>query len=441
MRVGVVGCGYLGAVHAAGMASLGHSVTGVDTDSAKIAALQRGEAPFFEPDFPDLLADGVSTGNLEFSTDFGRLADCQVIFVSVGTPQRSGSNEADLTFIRSATDSIRRVFTKNPPTQPVLFAGKSTVPVGTAAMLAEQLADTGVLVAWNPEFLQEGHAVHDTLHPDRIVYGLPVDSASAHTAQSLLDRCYAQILAEGTPQIVTDYQTAELVKVAANSFLATKISFINAMALICEAAGADVTQLATAIGYDDRIGKKFLKAGLGFGGGCLPKDIRAFSARAGQLGIGPALTFLTEVDQINLRMRKHVIDMARDLLGGSLRSKRVAVLGAAFKPESDDLRDSPAVAVAIRAANNGASVRITDPAANDRVRAAHSQLEVVDTWRQACTDADLVILATEWPEFRALTPDDLDPLVSARNIIDARNVLTPDQWKHSGWTYRGVGRS
>src|SRR6187551_3122102 len=367
MRISVIGCGYLGAVHAASMAQLGHDVVGIDVDLSKIEALQHGKAPFYEPGFDDLLTESLSSGRLAFSVDVTSAAEAEVYFVCVGTPQKRVEYAADLHYVEAAVESLLPVV--RPGT---LVVGKSTVPVGTAARLAERVTDrvSGALLAWNPEFLREGFAVHDTLHPDRLVYGLP-EGDDADRAHALLDEVYATIVADGTPKVVTDYATAEMVKTAANSFLATKISFINAMAELCEATGADVKQLADAIGYDDRIGRKFLNAGLGFGGGCLPKDIRAFMARAGELGADQALTFLREVDNINMRRRIRMVELAREVCDGSLLGKRIAVLGAAFKPDSDDIRDSPALDVAEAARKAGAIVTVHDPKAMEAAEHVH----------------------------------------------------------------------
>ena len=367
MKISVVGCGYLGAVHAASMAQLGHDVVGIDVDLAKVEALQHGKAPFYEPGFDDLLAASLASGRLSFTVDVPAAADAQVHFVCVGTPQKRGEYAADLRYVEAAVESLLPVLRPG-----ALVVGKSTVPVGTAARLAERVAVAApeAMLAWNPEFLREGFAVEDTLHPDRLVYGLP-EGDDAEKAHALLDGVYAQIVAAGTPKVVTDYATAEMVKTAANSFLATKISFINAMAELCEATGADVKQLADAIGYDDRIGRKFLNAGLGFGGGCLPKDIRAFMARAGELGADQALTFLREVDNINMRRRIRMVELARGVCDGSLLGKRIAVLGAAFKPNSDDIRDSPALNVAAQLQLQGATVRVADPAAVENLSLIH----------------------------------------------------------------------
>jgi UDPglucose 6-dehydrogenase len=440
MQVSVIGCGYLGAVHAASMATLGHTVVGVDVDAAKVALLASGTAPFYEPGLPELLAEVQGTGRLAFSTDMATVAGSAVHFLCVGTPQKHGEFRADLTYVEDAFAALL------PHLRPGdLVVGKSTVPVGTAEALAERLAATGATLVWNPEFLREGFAVQDTLHPDRLVYGLPTDADGEPTApgaraREILDEVYAAPLADDTPLVVTDYATAQLVKVAANSFLATKISFINAMAELCEATGADVTRLADAIGYDERIGRRFLNAGLGFGGGCLPKDIRAFMARAGELGVDQALSFLREVDSINTRRRERMVDLAREVCGGSIVGRRIAVLGAAFKPDSDDVRDSPALSVAAQMQLQGAHVVVTDPQAVENARRAWPRLAFADTVDDAVRGADVVLLATEWPEYRALDPERLAPLVGARRILDGRNVLDPARWRAAGWTYRALGR-
>ncbi|PKZ42453.1 UDP-glucose 6-dehydrogenase [Kytococcus schroeteri] len=436
MRVAVIGTGYLGAVHAAGMAHLGFDTVGVDVDEAKVAALQSGTSPFYEPGFDPILAEQVASGRLRFSTDFSEISDADVVFIGVGTPQKADSHAADLTYIDSAIASITPHLKDG-----ALVAGKSTVPVGTAQRLAEYVAEhtpEGVTaeLAWNPEFLREGFAVQDTLHPDRLVFGV-----TSERAEKVLREVYAQTIEQdGTPVVVTDLPTAELVKVAANSFLATKISFINAMAEICEFAGADVTKLADAIGHDDRIGRKFLNAGVGFGGGCLPKDIRAFSARAGELGAGHALEFLAEIDKINSRRREHVVELARRELGGDLHGRRVAVLGAAFKPNSDDVRDSPALAVAGQLHLAGADVHVFDPKGMANAAKVYPTLTYAGSAQDAITGADLVVHLTEWKEFRELDPAALKEIVGRPTVIDGRNALDAEAWRAAGWTYRGLGR-
>ena len=436
MRISVIGCGYLGAVHAACMAKLGHTVVGIDIDEGKIVALSESQAPFFEPGLPELLAGAMATGRLTFTTDMAQAKGSAVHFLCVGTPQKIGEDAADMTYVDAAFTSLAAHMSPGD-----IIAGKSTVPVGTAERLDMQLSKVAphATLVWNPEFLREGFAVKDTLHPDRLVYGVP-EGATGARAVGVLDEVYASSLSEGTPKIVTDYATAQLVKVAANSFLATKISFINAMAELCEATGADVTQLADAIGHDTRIGRQFLNAGLGFGGGCLPKDIRAFMARAGELGVDQALTFLREVDSINLRRRERMVTLAREELGGSLDGFRIAVLGASFKPNSDDVRDSPALDVAVKLQAQGANVIVTDPEAIANARAREPHLDFVETVEEAAENADLVMLLTEWKEFTQIDPRQLAKIVSSPRILDGRNALAPDEWRDAGWTYRALGR-
>jgi UDPglucose 6-dehydrogenase len=436
VRISVVGCGYLGAVHAACMAELGHDVVGYDVDEAKVAALGRAEAPFFEPGLDEMIGAGLASGRLRFTSDPADLADAEVHFACVGTPQKHGEQAADLRFVDAAVDDLLPVLGRG-----AVVAGKSTVPVGTAERIAERLAIQApqATLVWNPEFLREGHAIEDTLHPNRLVYGVPDGGAGEH-ARQVMDKVYAAVLSEGTPLVVTDYTTAQLVKVAANSFLATKISFINAMAELCEAAGGDVAQLAEAIGYDPRIGPAFLRSGLGFGGGCLPKDIRAFMARAGELGVDQALTFLREVDSINMRRRVRMVDLAREVCGGSIVGVRIGVLGAAFKPDSDDVRDSPALSVAAQMSLQGADVVVTDPRAVANAQAKWPDLKFVDTVEEAVGDAELVLLLTEWDEYVGLDPVAVRELVRLPRILDGRGALDPGRWREAGWVYKALGR-
>lgn len=436
MRISVIGCGYLGAVHAACMAKLGHEVVGIDVDQRKIDALSAAEAPFYEPGLEDLLRDVQDTGRLTFTTDMSAAEGSSVHFVCVGTPQKKGENGADLTFVNAAVSSLLPFLSAGD-----VVVGKSTVPVGTAERLSSQVTarEPDAHLVWNPEFLREGHAVSDTLNPDRFVYGVSGGSED-HPAVSILDEVYATPLSGGTARLVTDHPTAELVKTAANSFLATKISFINAMAELCEAAGADVTSLADAIGMDDRIGRKFLNAGIGFGGGCLPKDIRAFMARAGELGADQALTFLREVDAINMRRRTRVVELARELCGGSLLGQRITVLGAAFKPESDDVRDSPALSIAAQLQLQGAVVTVTDPKALKNAAQRFPELHYEADTELALQRADAILLLTEWREYRDLDPYELTSKVAAYRVLDGRNVLDPAKWRAAGWVYRGLGR-
>ena len=435
----VIGTGYLGATHAACMAELGHEVLGVDVDEDKIAVLQSGKVPFFEPGLPEVLERNIDAGRLGFSTDYDEAAQfANVHFLGVGTPQRRGSYAADMTDVKAViTDLVPKLRGEH-----VIF-GKSTVPVGTAAELQE-LADslapegTRVEIAWNPEFLREGYAVHDTITPDRIVIGT---RESESRTEELAREIYAQPLAQDTPFIVTDLQTAELVKVSANAFLATKISFINAVSEICEIAGADVVALADAIGIDKRIGRKFLGAGLGFGGGCLPKDIRAFMARAGELGADQALTFLREVDAINMRRRDRMVDMSKEAFNGSLLGHRVTVLGCAFKPNSDDVRDSPALSVAGSLSLAGAAVTVYDPEGMDNAKKVFPTLDYAADTESALREAELVILATEWQQFKELDPNEAGELVDNKHIIDGRNVLDVAAWSNAGWKIQALGRT
>ncbi|MFJ5979015.1 UDP-glucose/GDP-mannose dehydrogenase family protein [Arthrobacter sp. KFRI-F3372] len=436
MRISVIGCGYLGAVHAACMAKLGHEVVGIDVDERKVNELSAARAPFYEPGLEDLLREVQESGRLSFTTEVSAAAGSTVHFICVGTPQKKGENGADMTYVDAAVSALIPHLLPGD-----VVVGKSTVPVGTATRLAALIRESEpeAHLLWNPEFLREGHAVSDTLHPDRFVYGV-ADGSEDHKAVELLDDVYAASLASGTPRVVTDLPTSELVKTAANSFLATKISFINAMAEVCEAAGADVSLLADAVGMDDRIGRKFLNAGIGFGGGCLPKDIRAFMARAGELGADQALTFLREVDAINMRRRTRVVELTRDLCGGSLMGQKITVLGAAFKPESDDVRDSPALSIAAQLQLQGAVVTVTDPKALENASRRFPELHYETLTDLALRGADALLLLTEWNEYCRLDPYESATLVSALRILDGRNVLDPSKWRAAGWTYRGLGR-
>ena len=433
MTLSVIGCGYLGATHAACMSSLGFNVIGVDTDAEKVAMLSRGELPFYEPGLDTLLAQEIKTGRLTFTTDFSAIADADIHFVCVGTPQIKGGLAADLTYVKSAVDAIAPFLKAG-----ALVVGKSTVPVGTAQKLSDELKKTAPQadLAWNPEFLREGFAVEDTLTPNRLVVGVTSDRAEA-----ILKAVYEPIIALGTPWIRADLATSELVKVAANSFLATKISFINAMAEVCEAAGGDVTVLAKAIGYDPRIGSRFLQAGIGFGGGCLPKDIRAFMARAEELGAKQALEFLREIDAINLRARQRVIDIVRNDLSLDLTQYKIAVLGATFKPDSDDVRDSPALDIAVELHAAGAKVLIHDPKGIEPARKRFPSLNFSETVTECVKDADLILHLTEWKEYRALNPSVIGQLVKNKMIIDGRNALDRELWRSAGWKFHALGRT
>jgi UDPglucose 6-dehydrogenase len=415
------------------MSSLGFTVVGVDTDPEKVALLQSGKLPFYEPGLDTLLEQEMKTGRLSFTTDFSAVKDADVHFVCVGTPQSKDGLAADLTYVKSAVAAIAPHLKDGS-----LVVGKSTVPVGTAQGLREELAKNAPQadLAWNPEFLREGFAVEDTLTPNRLVVGVANDRA-----EEILKEVYEPIIALGTPWIRADLPTSELVKVAANSFLATKISFINAMAEVCEAAGGDVTVLAKAIGYDPRIGNKFLQAGIGFGGGCLPKDIRAFMARAEELGAKQALEFLREIDAINLRARQRVIDVVRSELSEDLTQYKIAVLGATFKPDSDDVRDSPALDIAAQLQAAGAIVVVHDPQGIEPARKRFPNLEYQEVVTDALKDADLILHLTEWKEYRQIDPAAIASLVKSKIIIDGRNMLDRALWRKAGWEFHALGRT
>ncbi|MFG1618889.1 UDP-glucose dehydrogenase family protein [Nonomuraea wenchangensis] len=433
-RLTVIGTGYLGITHAACMADLGFEVLGLDIDADKVQRLNSGELPIHEPGLEPVLRRGLESGRLRFTTSYEDIAAFgDVHFICVGTPQKRGEYAADVSYMDAAVESLAPLLDRE-----CLVVGKSTVPVGTAERLADKLArlaPAGVLteLAWNPEFLREGHAVQDTMRPDRLVFGV-----RSERAEKVLREVYEPL--GDVPIVVSDFATAELVKTAANAFLATKISFINAMAEVCEAAHADVQKLSEALSYDDRIGGRYLNAGLGFGGGCLPKDIRAFMARAGELGADQALTFLREVDAINMRRRARMVDLARELAGGSFHGCVVGVLGAAFKPDSDDIRDSPALDVAVTIGHQGGRVTVYDPIALDNARKAHPELSYGESVVEAVRGAHVVLLLTEWQEFVDLDPEQLGGVVAARRIVDGRNALDAETWRSAGWHYRALGR-
>ena len=433
LKLSVIGTGYLGATHAACMASLGFEVIGFDTEASKIDLLSKGKVPFYEPELEELLSEQIKSGRLTFTNNVADLADADVHFICVGTPQIKNGNAADLTYVNSALESIAKYVKPGG-----LVVGKSTVPVGTATKLRNRLLELNPKadLAWNPEFLREGFAVEDTLRPNRLVVGVVNDSA-----EQILKEVYATNLKEKTPWVRADLPTAELVKVAANSFLATKISFINAMAEICEAAGGDVTVLAKAIGYDPRIGSRFLQAGIGFGGGCLPKDIRAFMARAEELGASQAVEFLKEIDAINLRARQRIIELVRKDLSDDLQGKKVAILGAAFKPDSDDVRDSPALDIAAQIQAAGATVTVHDPKAIANAQKRFPALNFADDVNTTLKDAEIVLHLTEWKIYREIDPVKVKSIVKSPIVIDGRNALDLELWQSAGWKFRALGRS
>ena len=437
MKISVIGCGYLGAVHAATLASMGHTVVGIDVDLQKVAELSRGLAPFHEPGLDELLEHGLDTGRLSFSSDFADSADAAVHFLCVGTPQSKVADAADLRYLVAATKALLPHLAKG-----AAVVGKSTVPVGTVEMLRGILARrSDVLLGWNPEFLRQGTAVKDSLVPDRLVYGVPggKDAAEGRPVTAVLDAVYEPLVTAGIPRLVCNFTTAELIKSASNAYLATKVSFINAMAELCDATGADVTELSEAMGLDPRIGSRYLHAGLGFGGGCLPKDIRSFRAQARALDVSAVDEWMGLVDSINLGQRSRTVTVAKDMCRGFLSGRTVTVLGAAFKPDTDDIRDSPALDVAQQLAAAGAHVTVTDPKAINNAWMRYPQLRFEASTKRALEGAELVLLLTEWDEYRDLSPADVGKLVRRRMILDARNVLDAEAWRAEQWTIRGLG--
>ncbi|MDC0911644.1 UDP-glucose/GDP-mannose dehydrogenase family protein [Aquiluna sp.] len=432
MKICVVGLGYLGATHALAMAKLGHDVVGMDIDSNKVDSLAAGKVSFHEPGLEEALQEALSVGSIKFQSSFEMAELAEAIFICVGTPQSSG-NSADTSFVFSAGERLAKEI--SPET---VVVGKSTVPVGTAAALRDRMSEVAgfpIHLAWNPEFLREGTALEDSINPDRIVIG-SWDERSSETLKEI----YKKILDKGTPLVEVNAETAELVKVAANAFLATKVSFINAMAEIAEVSGADAVELAKAIGYDERIGNKFLRNGIGFGGGCLPKDIRGFVVRAEELGVGQAVNFLKDVDAINQRRRARVVELAEQELD-ELKDKKILMLGLSFKPDSDDMRDSPALDVALRLAQAGATVTVHDPVSLIALGKRHPELAREQDLHAAAKGQELVILGTEWSEYKALDPTVFGDLVANKLIIDGRNVLDVASWQGAGWRLIALGRN
>lgn len=435
VRLTVIGAGYLGLTHAVCMAEFGHDVLVLDIDADKVAGAASGMAPFFEPGLEPLLRKNLDAGKLRFTTSYAEAASFgDIHFLCVGTPQ-APDGSADLSQVHAAADALAPHLAG-----PCLIVGKSTVPVGTGRALATRISDrapaaTGAEVAWNPEFLREGFAVQDSLLPERIVFGV-----TSHRSAELLRHVYAQPLSRGAPGLVMGLETAELVKVSANAFLAAKLSFINAVAEVCEAAGADVARVAEALACDGRIGGRFLAPGLGYGGGCLPKDVRAFGAAAEELGVRSLAVILREVDAINMRCRSRAVDLARDAVGGSLAGCRAGVLGVAFKPGSDDVRDSASLDVCCRLAEEGAAVAVHDPVAMDNAARLRPDLRYAGSALEAAAGADVVLHLTEWQEYRSIDPETLGGVAARRNMIDARCVLEEGRWRSAGWSFRVLGR-
>ncbi len=432
----VIGAGYLGVTHAACLAELGFDVVCVERDPDRVEMLNRGELPFYEPGLPELVERHVASGRLRATTSMAEAASAADIhFLCTGTPQQRDGMGADTSQVVTAVDALVEHLTRD-----ALLVGKSTVPAGTAQSLQDRVRATApagvdVEVAWNPEFLRESTAVADTLRPDRLVIGVATEQA-----EKQLREIYRDLLDAGVPLVVTDLVTSELVKVSANAFLATKVSFVNAVAQMCETTGADVLALTDALGKDHRIGPKFLSPGLGFGGGCLPKDVRALTARAEELGADDTASLLRDVDAVNMGRRRRVVEMAQEFCDGNVLGAQIAVLGAAFKPGTDDVRDSPALNVAAQLQLLGAQVRVHDPQAMPNARRAFPGLEYVDSAEEAIRGADLVLHLTEWAEFAALDPVALAARVRRPRVIDARHTLDRDQWVEAGWSHWAPGR-
>ncbi|WP_051388966.1 UDP-glucose dehydrogenase family protein [Arthrobacter sp. 35W] len=433
MKISVIGCGYLGAVHAATLASMGHQVTGIDLDPRKIDHLNRGFSPFFEAGLEELLHAGRRNGTLRFTSSYEGIDDAEVHFLCVGTPQSKTGQGADLSHLVAAAGSLAPQLRAG-----AVVVGKSTVPVGTVDLLGRMLAGTGALLGWNPEFLRQGTAVADSLHPDRLVYG--VDGTDGGRVAEVLDAVYAPLLAAGTPRLVVGTRTAELIKSAANAFLSLKLSYVNALSEFCDASGADVQDLSLALGMDARIGGTFLRAGVGFGGGCLPKDLRSLKAQAQELGVDAVEQLMGWVDGANGSARRRTVDAARTLCGGRLGGRRITVLGAAFKPNTDDIRDSPALDIAVQLAAQGANVVVTDPRAINNAWLQYPQLRFEPNTRSALDGAELVLLLTEWADYVALDPVEAAAVVARPVMLDGRNALDAALWRTAGWEYHGIGR-
>ncbi len=434
MNISVIGCGYLGAVHAATLASLGHNVTGIDTDPARVGQLASGTVPFHEPGLAPLLTAGLREGTLRFTSDIAEAAGSDVHFICVGTPQEKTTQRADLGFVTSALEALRGHLR---PGSTVV--GKSTVPAGTSAVLEHLMEGTGATLAWNPEFLRQGTAVQDSLQPDRLVYGVPEGKAGARVVR-VLDEVYAPLLDAGVPRIVTGLTTAELAKSAANAFLALKISYLNGIAGLCDSVGGDIADLSQVLGLDPRIGSRYLKSGAGFGGGCLPKDLRSLRTQALDAGAGQLADLLGVVDTLNVDARDRIHAAAERMCGGDLTGRRITVLGAAFKPDTDDIRDSPSIDIALQLASSGAEVTVTDPKATAGAWLHYPQLRFEADTKTALRGAELTLLLTEWKEYLSLEPEQVSRLVARDAVLDGRNALDPSRWRSAGWEYRGVGR-
>ena len=438
MRIAVIGTGYVGLVSGACFSEFGVSVTCVDTDAAKIARLRRGEMPIYEPGLEALVAANTAAGRLSFTTELlPAIEGADAVFIAVGTPSRRGDGHADLSYVFAAAAEIGRALAETRAGGYTVVVTKSTVPVGTgrevAAILHRVCPNARFDVASNPEFLREGSAIEDFMRPDRVVIG-----ADSDRAREVMRQVYRPLYLSETPMLFTDIETAELVKYAANAFLATKITFINEIADLCERVGADIQDVARGIGLDGRIGRKFLHAGPGFGGSCFPKDCQALVRTAHEAAAD--LAIVETVVQVNEARKARMADKIIAACGGTVAGKTIAVLGLTFKPNTDDMRDSPSLAILPRLATAGAAIRAFDPAGIDEARNLMPELVYCDDAYDAAAGADALVLLTEWNEFRALDLARIGRLLAEPLVIDLRNIYQPAEMAAAGLSYVSIGR-
>ena len=434
MKIAMIGTGYVGLVSGVCFSDFGHTVVCVDKDPAKIAKLEQGRVPIYEPGLDELMARNVAAGRLGFTTDLAGAVDgAEAVFIAVGTPTRRGDGHADLTYVMAAAEEIAKTARDY-----IVIVTKSTVPVGTNRKVRDVVAaanpDLEFDVASNPEFLREGAAIDDFMKPDRVIVGVESDRA----AQVMAD-IYRPLYLRDFPIVTTDLESAEMIKYAANAFLATKITFINEIAALCEKVGADVKQVSKGMGLDGRIGNKFLHAGPGYGGSCFPKDTKAL-ARIGQEHAAP-MQIVETVIKVNEEVKRRMIDKLLDLAGGSFNGKTVAVLGVTFKPNTDDMRDAPALTIVPALVGGGAKVRICDPQGKREGEALLPGAAWIDDPYTAAESADLVVILTEWNEFRALDLQRLASSMATPCMADLRNIYSPEDVTDAGFTaYDSIGR-
>ncbi len=434
MKIAVIGTGYVGLVSGACFSEFGFTVTCIDKDAGKIGSLEQGVMPIYEPGLDDLVARNVAAGRLSFSTDLGpSVADADAVFIAVGTPTRRGDGHADLSFVYRAAEELAVFLTGY-----TVVVTKSTVPVGTGreveALIRQANPDAQFDVASNPEFLREGAAISDFMRPDRVVVGTESDAA-----RNVMRALYRPLYLIETPILFTNLETSELIKYASNAFLAVKISYINQMADLCEQVGANVHDVAKGMGLDKRIGNKFLHPGPGYGGSCFPKDTLALARTADQHGA--PVTIVDAVVAYNAARKQAMATRVIAALDGAVQGKTVAVLGLAFKPETDDMRDSPALDIIAGLVDAGATIRAYDPKAMDEAKPMLPAAVTFFTSANACLDnADAAVLVTEWNEFRALTPASFETAMAGNVIVDLRNVYEPEVMRAAGLRYSSIGR-